>query len=141
MRAKWNERIGAILLVCLGGASCREPTPEPTPLGAEMEHEMRLATPTVGGPSREFSVPRDPADTVASAEASLKDSGIRLIRTGSSDAGRWLLGKSLADRHVLVQILPIYPGRSTVKITVEGADALTRELLTRVHTDIKNKVR
>ena len=106
-----------------------------------MEHEMRLATPTVGGPSREFSVPRDPADTVASAEASLKDSGIRLIRTGSSDAGRWLLGKSLADRHVLVQILPIYPGRSTVKVTVEGADKLTSELLGHLTSDIERRVR
>jgi len=140
MRAKWNGIVGAILLVCLAGAGC-EPKQEPTPLSEEMERQMRLTVPIVGGPSQEFSVPRDPADIVASVESALKDSGVSVVQTGSSEAGRWLLGKSLADRRVLVQILPIYPGRSTVKITVEGADALTRELLTRVHTDIKNKVR
>lgn len=140
MRAKWNWRVGAILLVCLAGAGC-EPKQEPTPLSEEMEREMRLVAPTVGGPSQEFSVPRDPADIVAPVEAALKDSGVGIVQTGSSDAGRWLLGKSLADRRVLVQILPIYPGRSTVKVTVEGADALTRELLNRLNADIKNKVR
>ncbi len=106
-----------------------------------MEREMRLTVPTVGGPSQEFSVPRDPADIVAPVEAALKDSGVRLVQTGSSDASRWLLGKSLADRRVLVQILPIYPGRSTVKITVEGGDNLTSELLKHLSTDIGNRVR
>ncbi len=141
MRAKWNGRIGAILLVCLAGAGCREPTPEPTPLGAEMEREMRLATPTVGGPSEEFLVSRDPVDIVAPVEAALKESGIRVVQTGSTDAGRWLFGKSMADRRVLVQILPVYPGRSTVKVTVEGADNLTRELLGRVAAGIRLRLR
>ncbi len=141
MRAKWSGRISTILLVCLAGAGCREPTPEPTPLGAEMEREMRIAVPTVGGPSQEFSVPRDPADIVAPVEAALKDSGVSLVQTGSSDASRWLFGKSLADRRVLVQILPVYPGRSTVKVTVEGGDNLTRELLDHVASDISKRVR
>ena len=137
MRAKWNGRIGAILLVCLAGAGCREPTPEPTPLGAEMEREMRLATPTVGGPTQELSVPKDPADIVAPVEAALKESGIRVVQTGNTDAGRWLFGRSLADRRVLMQVLPVYPGRSAVKVTVEGADNLTRELLNRVSAGVR----
>ena len=141
MRAKWNGRIGAILLVCLAGAGCREPTPQPTPLGAEMEREMRLATPTIGGPSEEFLVARDPADIMAPAEAALKESGVRVVQTGSTDAGRWLFGKSLADRRVLVQILPVYPGRSTVKVTVEGADNLTRELLSHVSAGVRLRMR
>ncbi len=141
MRAKWKGRVGAILLVCLAGAGCREPTPEPTPLGAEMEREMRLATPTVGGPTQELSVPKDPPDIVAPVETALKESGIRLVQTGSSDTGRWLLGKSLADRRVLVQILPVYPGRSTVKVTVEGADSLTSELLGHVTSGINQRLR
>lgn len=141
MRAKWNGRIGAILLVCLAGAGCREPTPEPTPLGAEMEREMRLALPTVGGPTQELSVGKDPADIVAPVEATLKESGIRVIQTGSSNVSRWLLGRSLADRRVLVQILPVYPGRSTVKVTVEGADSLTNDLLRHVISAIERRVR
>jgi hypothetical protein len=141
MRAKWNGRAGAILLMCLAGAGCREPTPEATPLGEQMQREMRLAVPIVGGPSQELSVPREPADIVAPVEAALKDSGVRVVQTGSSDAGRWLLGKSLADRRVLVQILPVYPGRSTVKVTVEGADSLTSELLGHVASGINQRLR
>ncbi len=106
-----------------------------------MVHQMRLAVPTVGGPSEEFSVSRNPADVVAPVEAAWKDSGVSLIQSGSTDAGRWLLGKSLADRRVLVQILPVYPGRSTVKVTVEGADNLTRELLTHLASGINRRVR
>jgi hypothetical protein len=40
-----------------------------------------------------------------------------------------------------VQILPIYPGRSTVKVTVEGADTLARELLSHLSADIGKRVR
>jgi len=106
-----------------------------------MEREMRLATPTIGGPSEEFLVARDPADIMAPAEAALKESGVRVVQTGSTDAGRWLFGKSLADRRVLVQILPVYPGRSTVKVTVEGADNLTRELLSHVSAGVRLRLR
>jgi hypothetical protein len=102
---------------------------------------MRLATPTVGGPSREIAVDAAPADLAQAAAGAFKDAGVRLVQEGSTDAGHWLLGKSLADRRVLVQILPIYPGRSTIEITVEGADALTRELLNRLSTDIEKRVR
>ncbi len=140
MRAKWNWQVGAILLVCLAGAGC-EPKQEPTPLTEEMEREMRLVAPTVGGPSQEFSVPRDPADIVAPVGAALKDAGVSVVQERNSDGSRWLLGKSLADRRVLVQILPVYPGRSTVKVTVEGGDALARDLLKNLSEGIGRRVR
>jgi hypothetical protein len=140
MHAKWNWQVGAILLVCLAGAGC-EPKQEPTPLTEEMEREMRLVAPTVGGPSQELSVPRKPADIVAPVEAALKESGVNLVQTGGSDADRWLFGKSLADRRVLVQILPVYPGRSNIKVTVEGGDALARDLLRNLSDGIGRRVR
>lgn len=140
MRAKWNGIVGAILLVCLAGAGC-EPRQEPTPLGEEMEREMRLVAPVVGGPSQEFSVEKTPADITASVQAALKESGVKLVQEGGSDAGHWLFGKSLADRRVLVQILPVYPGRATVKVTVEGGDALARDLLKNLSAEIGKRVR
>lgn len=141
MNAKSSWLYGGLGLVCLVAAGCHEPTPEATALSEQMIREMRLATPTVGGPSEEFSVPKDPAEIVPSVEAALKESGVGLVQEGRSDAGRWLLGKSLADRRVLVQVLPVYPGRSTVKVTVEGADSLTRELLTHLSSGIGKRVR
>jgi hypothetical protein len=141
MNAKSSWLCGGLGIVCLAVAGCHEPSPEPSPLSEQMIREMRLATPTVGGPSEEFSVPKDPAEIVPSVEAALKDSGVSLVQEGTSDAGRWLLGKSLADRRVLVQVLPVYPGRSAVKVTVEGADSLTRELLTHLTTGIGKRVR
>ncbi len=140
MRAKWNGIVGAILLACLAGTGC-EPKQEPTPLTEEMERQMRLEAPVVGGPSAEFSVPKAPAALPAAVEAALKDSGVNLVQTGGSDADRWLFGKSLADRRVLVQILPVYPGRTKVKVTVEGGDALARDLLKNLSDGIRNRVR
>jgi hypothetical protein len=140
MRAKWNGIVGAILLVCLAGAGC-EPKQEPTPLGEQMQREMRLVPPVVGGPSQEFSVGKAPADIPAAVEAALKDSGVNLVQVGGSDADRWLFGKSLADRRVLVQISPVYPGRSMVKVTVEGGDTLARDLLTNLSEGIGKRVR
>ncbi len=140
MRAKWNGIVGAILLVCLAGAGC-EPKQEPTPLTEEMEREIRLVAPVVGGPSQEFSVEKPPAEIPAAVEAALKDSGVSLVQVGGSDTNRWLFGKSLADRRVLVQILPVYPGRSSVKVTVEGGDALARDLLKNLAAGISKRVR
>jgi riboflavin biosynthesis pyrimidine reductase len=140
MRAKWNGIVGAILLVCVAGTGC-EPKQEPTPLGEEMQREMRLAAPVVGGPSQEFSVAKAPADITAAVEAAMKDAGVSLVQEGGSDADRWLFGKSLADRRVLVQILPVYPGRAMVKVTVEGGDTLARDLLKNLSAGIDRRVR
>jgi hypothetical protein len=95
----------------------------------EMRQEIRRAAPNLSGVSEELSFGKDPAALVPGVEAVLKDAGIHLVRTGESEAGPWLLGKSLADREVLVQILPVYPGRSRIRLEVQGGDPLTRELL------------
>lgn len=141
MPVKRNWRFGAILIICLAAAGCRGPAPEPAELSRQMQREMRLATPTVGGPSEEFSVEREPAEIAQAVEVAMKVAGVRPVQTGSTLQGRWLLGKSLADRSVLVQILPIYPGRSTVKVTVEGADTLARELLDHLAADLGKRIR
>ncbi len=141
MKGKSRWWYGSLGIACLAVAGCGERTPEPTVLSEEMTQEMRLAIPVVGGPSQEFSVPKESADIAAAVEPAFKESGVSLVQTGNSDTGRWLLGKSLADRRVLVQILPVYPGRSTVKVTVEGGDNLTRELLAHLTSGIGKRVR
>jgi hypothetical protein len=141
MDVKSSWPVGVILTLCLAVAGCHGPSAKPSALGEEMPQEMAQAAPTVGGPSREFPVERRPADVATRVEAALEDSGIHLVREGSSDGGQWLLGKSLADRSVLVRILPIYPGRSTVKVTVEGGDALARDLLNHLSADVLRRAR
>ena len=141
MRAKRNGRCGAVIVACLVLAGCEGAGNRPTELTEQMQQEVRLVPPTVGGPSEEFSLEKGPADITPVVERALQNSGIQIARTNSTDQGQWLLGKSLADRNVLVQILPVYPGRSTVKVTVEGGDALARELLKRLSSDILQKAR
>jgi hypothetical protein len=138
-QGKWQ--FAALVAVALILAGCEGKGNEPTELTEQLQKEMTLMSPTVGGPSEEFASEKKPADITPAVEAALKDAGIRLVRTGSTAQGEWLLGKSLADRDVLVQVLPVYPGRSTVKVTVEGGDALARDLLKRVSGDIMQKVR
>lgn len=136
-QGKWQ--FGALVAVSLVLAGCEGSSHEPTEFGEQVQREMKLVSPTVGGPSEEFSIEKKPADITPGVEAALKDSGVQLVRTGSTAQGEWLLGKSLADRNVLVQVLPVYPGRSTVKVTVEGGDALARDLLKHVSGDIRQK--
>jgi hypothetical protein len=138
---RWNWQSVAIVAVSLILAGCEGKGNEPTELTEQMQKEMTLVSPTVGGPSEEFASDKKPADITPAVEAALKDSGVRLVRTGSTSQGEWLLGKSLADRNVLVQVLPVYPGRSTIKVTVEGGDALARDLLKRLSGDIMQKTR
>ena len=140
MRAKWNGIVGAILLVCVAGTGCG-PSLEPTPLGEEMEQERRLVPPGVGGPSQEFAVEKAPDALRPAVAAALKDAGVSLVQEGGSDANRWVFGRSLADRRVLVQFLPVYPGRTMVNVTVEGGDALARDLLKTLYAGIEKRVR
>ena len=140
MNVKWSWRFGAILVGCLALAGCEGPSHEPTELSEQLQREIKLVAPTVGGPTKEFSVPEKPVDIASAVEGVLKDAGVHLVRTGRTAQGQWLLGKSLADRSVLVQILPVYPGRSTVKVTVEGGDNLARTLLDHLSSGISKKV-
>jgi hypothetical protein len=141
MNAKWNWRLGTTLIVCLAGAGCREPSPAPTELSEQMQRDLRLATPTVGGPTQEFFVARTPTEVAKSVAVAMENSGVRLVQEGSTAQGPWMLGKSLADRSVLVQILPVYPGRSAVKVTIEGGDAVARELLAHLSASILHRAR
>jgi hypothetical protein len=141
MNAKSIARWSAIVILGLAAAGCQDPRLEPSEEREQMLREATLIAPTVGGPSRELMAEAEPARLAEAAAVALKDAGVRLVREGKTDAGQWLLGQSLAQRQVLVQILPIYPGRSSIKVTVEGADALTRDLLDRLATDIGRKVR
>ncbi len=129
MKAKKGCPIVLVGIVSLVVAGCREPAAEPSPLGAERPQEMRRAAPNLSGFSQDMSFGKDPTALIPRVEAALKDSGIRVVRTGTSEAGPWLLGKSLADRDVLVQILPVYPGCSRIHVQVQGNDPLARELL------------
>ena len=138
---QWKWQFVALVAVLLILAGCEGSSNKPTEFSAQVQREMTLISPTVGGPSEEFASEKKPADITPVVEAALKDSGVRLVRAGSTDQGEWLLGKSLADRSVLVQVLPVYPGRSTIKVTVEGGDALARDLLKRLSGDIMQKTR
>ena len=138
---QWNWQSVAIVAVSLILAGCEGSGNEPTELTEQLQKEMTLMSPTVGGPSQEFSLEKKPADITPGVEAALKDSGVQVVRTGSTAEGEWLLGKSQAGRNVLVQVLPVYPGRSTVKVTVEGGDALARDLLKHLSGNIMQKTR
>lgn len=141
MNRQWSWQSVAIVAVFLLLAGCEGSGNEPTELTEQVQREMKLISPTVGGPSEEFSSEKKPADITPAVEAALKDAGVQLVRTGRTAQGEWLLGKSQADRNVLVQVLPVYPGRSTIKVTVEGGDALARDLLKRLSGDIRQKTR
>ncbi|OHB67555.1 MAG: hypothetical protein A2Y77_12670 [Planctomycetes bacterium RBG_13_62_9] len=141
MNAKKNRQLGGVLVVCLAVVGCGERAAEPSAPATTMNREISLVTPTVGGPSREIPVEEEPARLLEKVELALKDSGVRLVQRGSATDGKWLLGKSLADRNVLVELRPVYPGRSVVKMTVEGGDLLARELLNHLYSRIQERTR
>lgn len=88
-----------------------------------------MAKPTVGGPHREWPVQREQGKIVASVLRVFQGAGIELTDAWEPREGLWLLGKSMADRRVLVEVTPIVPGRFVVRVTVEGADQITKALL------------
>lgn len=128
MKAKWGRRMVGVVLLSVVGAGCG-PSGHLSPQVQEILQAERRAPPVVGGPSEELSFGRDPAGLLPVVQAALKDAGVRPVREGSTEGGPWLLGESMADRQVLVRIQPVYPGRSRVKLTVQGNDALATELL------------
>jgi hypothetical protein len=141
MKAKRQWRFGVVVVGCLILAGCEGAGNKPTELTEQMQREITTVPPAVGGPSEEFSVAKKPADIVPAVETAFQNSGVRVVRTSSTDQGQRVFGKSLADRSVLVQILPVYPGLTAVKVTVEGADNLARDLLKRLSADIMQKAR
>jgi hypothetical protein len=140
MRARWTWLWSVAVVVCLA-AGC-ESEPQMTDLAARMEQERAMALPIVSGPHEEVAVKGELAALAKAVLAALADSKIELVETtGQPAAGRWFLGKSLAGRQVLVEILPILPERAVIKVTVEGGDLVTQELLDHVTRDIARRTR
>jgi hypothetical protein len=141
MRAKWIQRLMiATALAWLVAAGC-ESKPEPTALSAQLELERAQAAPVVSGPHEEIRAKGEVPALAKAVQAAFADSKIEVVRLSEPNAGQWFLGKSLAGRQVLVQILPVVPQQAVIKITVEGGDQVTQELLARLAADITRATR
>lgn len=128
MKERIGGRIGWVVLGCLLAGGCRGPSsPSAQTFRTVMRPEM--ARPTVAGPHRELVVQRRQEKILAGALRVFKDTGVEPTAAWEPQEGFWLLGKSLAGRQVLIDIVPIVPGRFVVRITVEGADRVTKDLL------------
>jgi len=141
MWAKWGrELVAAVAVAGLVMAGC-ESEPEPTDLTAQLELERAQAAPVVSGPHEEISVQGELPAIAKAVQTALKNSKIEVMRLSEPNAGQWFLGKSMAGRQVLVQILPVLPQRSVVKVTVEGGDQVTQQLLAQLAKDITRGTR
>ncbi len=108
-------------------------------LAAQRRQDM--AAPTVSGPHGDIAVRGKMSDISHEVQDVLRDAKILIVERGEPGAGKWFLGKSLADRRVLVEITPLLPERSVVRVTVEGGDQLTQELLDHLSKEIARKAR
>ncbi len=141
MRAKWIWRgMMAMSLAWLIAAGC-ESEQEPTDLSAQLELERAQAAPVVSGPHEEIHAKGELPALAKVVQTALADSKIEVVRLSEPNAGQWFLGKSLAGRQVLVQILPVVPQQAVIKVTVEGGDQVTQELLARLTKDITRATR
>jgi hypothetical protein len=120
--------IGLVVSVCLLLGGCRGSDARSIEtLQAAMQPGM--AKPTVGGPHRDLTVQRKQERILTGVLRTFKETGVELDCAWEPREGLWLLGRSLAGRRVLVEITPVVPGRFVVRVTVEGADQVTRTLL------------
>jgi hypothetical protein len=141
MHAKWIRRLMiATALVWLVVAGC-ESEQEPTALSAQLELERAQAAPVVSGPHEEIHAKGELPALAKAVQAAMADSKIEVVRLSEPNAGQWFFGKSLAGRQVLVQILPVVPQQAVIKVTVEGGDQVTQELLARLTKDITRATR
>lgn len=139
MSGRIGVRVGVVALTCLAIGGCHGSRSRPAEaLAGVMQPGM--VRPTVGGPHRELPVQRPQEKIVAGVLRVFKDSGVELTAAWEPREGLWLLGKSLAGRQVLVDIVPIVPDRFVVRVTVEGADQLTRTLLEDLTRRIKARL-
>jgi hypothetical protein len=141
MHAKWIRRLMmATALAWLVVAGC-ESEQEPTALSAQLELERAQAAPVVSGPHEEIHAQGELPDLAKAVQAAMANSRIEVVRLSEPNAGQWFLGRSLAGRQVLVQILPVVPQQAVIKVTVEGGDQVTQELLARLTKDITRATR
>ncbi len=128
--------------IVVGGlmAGCENPTAEPNdPLATQMRQDR--TAPTVSGPHGDIAARGEMAKVADAVRKVLRDSKVQIVQTGQPGAGKWYLGKSLAGRKVLVEVTPLLPERSVVRVTVEGGDELTQELLDHLSQEIARKTR
>jgi len=121
-------------------AGCESPPTEPNELlAAQLRQDM--AAPTVSGPHGDIAVRGTMSRLTEVVRKVLRDAKVHIDQVGEPGAGKWLLGKSLAGRKVLVEIMPLLPERAIVRITVEGGDQLTEELLDHLSQEISRQTR
>ncbi len=137
-RSDWWLRVAAVASLVLAG--CESP-PTESELSMEMRREAAQDPPPVSGPYREFAVDGKREEILKTVRETLKEAGVVLVSTGGTMEATWLFGRSQAGRSALVEILPIYPGRFILKVTVEGRDLLTRQLLDHLGNDIAGALR
>lgn len=140
MRAKQVRLRMMTVLAWLIAAGCAS-EPEPIDLSVQLDLERTQAAPVVSGPHEEISAKGDVPALAKAVQAVLANAKIEVVRLSEPTAGQWFLGKSLAGRWVLVQILPVVPQQAVIKVTVEGGDQVTRELLARLAKDISRATR
>ncbi|MGE5296226.1 MAG: hypothetical protein ACM3VT_15500 [Solirubrobacterales bacterium] len=139
MSNKLGGRIGLVMLAGLLVCGCRSSDARSMEtLKAVMQPAMEK--PTVGGPHRDLTVQRRQEKILTGVLRSFRDTGVELAAAWEPREGLWLLGKSLAGRSVLVEVTPIVPGRFVVRVTVEGADQVTRTLLEKLAVEISRRL-
>ncbi len=139
MKRRIGGWISLVALMCLLLGGCQGPDARSIEtLKAAMQPGM--AKPTVGGPHRDLSIQRKQEKILTGVLRSFKETGVELTSAWEPQEGLWLLGKSLAGRSVLVEIVPIVPGRFVVRVTVEGADQVTGVLLEKLAGKISRRL-
>jgi riboflavin biosynthesis pyrimidine reductase len=130
----------AAVVVCGLVAGCENPSAEPNdPLAVQMRQDK--TAPTVSGPQGDVAARGEMSKVADAVRKVLRDSKVQIVQTGQPGAGKWYFGQSLAGRKVLVEITPLLPDRSVVRVTVEGGDQLTQELLDHLSQEIARKTR
>jgi len=148
----WSLLIGLALLVpvawvhellhalaALVVAGCQGAKPKQTDeLATVMQADM--VKPVVAGPHQELVVTRQRETILKGVLRAFKETGVSPVLASEPPEGTWVLGRSLAGRQVLAEVVPIVPGRFTVRITVDGADQLTTTLLHELMRELSNRI-
>ncbi len=128
MKARWSWGFVAAAALACWMAGCETP-PEPSEFTAQLERERAEAVPQVGGKNSERIFKVEPAAGITAAQAAFKNAGVTLVRSSETAEGYWYLGRSLGGRQVVIEVRPVLPGSTVVRVTVEGDDATSAVLL------------
>jgi hypothetical protein len=138
-----HDRLGVHVVVAvlttLVLAGCQGSRPEPAEeLAAVMKPDT--ARPVVAGPHRELIVSRQRETILKGVLRAFRETGVNPLAASEPPEGTWVLGYSLAGRQVLAEVVPVVPGRYTVRITVDGADRLTTSLLDELMRKLSGRI-